>query len=82
MITLKQAKELLHGQILHHASLKNADRTPLRVKVSGKVKLWKRDKTRIAIPLKYGLYECGYLTNGTREGKGFVLGLRQVNLVK
>lgn len=82
MITLKQAKELLHGQILHHVKLKNADKTPLRIRVSGKVKLWKRDKNRIAIPLKYGLFEYGYLTNGTQEGKGFVLGLHQVNLVE
>jgi hypothetical protein len=80
MITLEQAKKLQYGQILEHVSLKNADKTSLRLKVTGKVKLWKRDSNRIAIPLKYGLYEYGYLTNGTQEGNGFLLGLHQVNL--
>lgn len=27
-------------------------------KVNGKVKRWKRDPGRIAVPLKYGMYEC------------------------
>ena len=28
-----------------------------QAKVNGKVRIWKRDKTRIEIPCKYGLYE-------------------------
>jgi hypothetical protein len=28
------------------------------VRQNGKVKTWKRDKTRWELPLKYGLYEC------------------------
>jgi hypothetical protein len=40
-----------------------------KAKVNGKVKRWKRDKDRIEIPVKYGMYECGKLdssdiTNG------------------
>ena len=61
-ITLKQAKKLKHGDILHHTHNKNADGTPQRWKVNGKVKLWKRNPERIKVPLKYGLYRYDYLT--------------------
>ena len=37
-ITLTQAKALGHGTVLHHATAKNADGTPLRVRVAGEVK--------------------------------------------
>lgn len=30
-----------------------------QAKVNGKVRTWKRDKTRVELPLKYGLYEYG-----------------------
>jgi hypothetical protein len=30
-----------------------------RAKVNGAVKRWKRDRTRIEIPVKCGMYECG-----------------------
>jgi len=61
-ITLKQAKALQHGNILHHKVNKNADGTPQRWRVNGMVKTWKRDTGRIKIPLKYGLYRYDYLT--------------------
>ena len=62
MITLAQAKELKHGDILHHTINKNADGTPQRWKVNGKVKTWKRDNTRVRVPVKHGLRNCDYLT--------------------
>ena len=81
MITLQQAKALYVGQILHHVSFKNADGTPLRARVTGTVKTWKRDPNRIRVPLKHGLYQYGELTNGTWEGSGgFTLYLDQVEL--
>ena len=61
-ITLNQAKDLTHGDILHHTVNKNADGTPQRWKVNGKVKRWKRSPDRIQVPLKYGLYRYDYLT--------------------
>lgn len=61
-ITLKQAKALKHGDILHHKTNKNADGSPQRWKVNGMVKLWKRSPGRVKIPLKYGLYRFDYLT--------------------
>ncbi len=32
------------------------------VKVNGKVRTWKRDKSRVEVPCKYGLYEYFTLT--------------------
>lgn len=82
-ITLNQAKKLTHGTILYHRTIKNTDnKTPSRLRVTGGVKTWKRDKTRIAVPLKHGLYEYGYLTNGTQEGKGFIVDLKDVSLAE
>ena len=62
MITLQQAKNLKHGDILHHTVNKNSDGTPQRWRVNGMVKRWKRSPDRIQVPLKYGLYRYDYLT--------------------
>ncbi len=62
MITLDQAKNLKHGDILYHVENKNSDKSPHRWKVNGMVKRWKRSPDRIQIPLKHGLYSYGYLT--------------------
>lgn len=80
MITLDQVKNLHYGQILHHVSEKNSDGTPMRFKVVGNVKTWKRDTNRIRVPLKRGLYETGELTNGTWEGGRYTLYLEHVSL--
>ena len=74
-MNLKQAKSLYIGQVIYHKTAKNADKTPVRFRVSGAVKTWKRDTKRIKIPVKYGLYYNAYLTNGN-EGhhiKDFIL---------
>ncbi len=61
MITLEQAKELQHGTILYHARNRNADGSPQRWKVNGKVKIWKRSPDKVEVPLKHGLRSYGYL---------------------
>ncbi len=71
MITLDEAKELQYGDILVTPNGK-------RWKVSGKVQTWKRDESRIRVPLKHGLYAYDALTTAdfkdgvcnllTREG--------------
>ncbi len=81
MITLEQAKDLTYGDMLHHTSLTNVDGTPMRFKVNGTPKTWKRDQSRIKVPIKRGLYEYGEVTNGTWEGNQFTLHLHEVNLV-
>lgn len=62
MISLKQAKELQHGTTLYHVTNRNADGTPQRWRVNGKVKTWKRTPERVQVPLKYGLKGYDYLT--------------------
>ncbi len=60
---LSEVKKLKHGQTCHHKKLKNADGTPLRGRVSGKVKTWKRDNKRVKVPMKHGLYDNFYLSD-------------------
>lgn len=67
MITLKQARELQYGQIIYCKHYVNADGTPQRWKVNGRVKTWKRNLGRIQAPLKRGLYEYDYLTEFNLE---------------
>ena len=61
-ITLEQAKSLTTGTIVYAIEQTNADGTPMRLKVNGKVKTWKRDTSRVQVPYKRGLYEYGYIT--------------------
>lgn len=63
-VTREQCEALYHGQTLHHATRKNADGTPMRVRKSGTVKIWK-STGEWRMPVKFGLYESGYI--GTRE---------------
>jgi hypothetical protein len=60
MITLEEAKALKVGQTLYHTVYRNADGTPQRWRVNGKVKTWKRDPFLVKVPIKYGLrwYDC------------------------
>jgi len=61
-ITLEQAKNLQHGEILYHPSNRNSDGSPQRWRVNGKPKTWKRDPSRVRVPVKYGLYSYDHLT--------------------
>ena len=58
---LSQIKKLSHGDILEHATIKNADGTPARARVNGKLKLWKTRPCDFKLPLKHGLYDFLYL---------------------
>ena len=78
-ITLEEAKDLDYGMVLHHDTLLNADKTPLRVCVTGMVKTWKRDPSRVRVPIKHGLYDYGCITNGTNEGNQFTLDISEVS---
>ncbi len=64
-MTFDEAKTLAHGQVIHHLHLKNADGTPQRFRVNGKVRTWKRDPMRIEIPVKRGMYEFGTIVGPT-----------------
>lgn len=67
MITATIAQTLRYGQTLvHNTAKQNGGKTPLRVRVTGKVKLWKTRPDDFKIPVKHGLCESGYVdhTNG------------------
>jgi hypothetical protein len=61
-ITLEQAKSLKHGDVLLHTENKNADGTPQRWRVNGKVKIWKTMPSKVRVPVKYGLKNYDHLT--------------------
>jgi len=61
-LTLEQAKELKRGTILFHLVDKNSDGSSKRWKVNGMPKVWKRDSTRVQVPVKHGLYAHDYIT--------------------
>ena len=61
MLTLDEAKALTRGRILYHVYQRNADGSPARWRVNGKVKLWKRSPDRVEVPLKHGMYAYDYL---------------------
>lgn len=65
-ITLDEAKALLPGRILYEMYSHNADGTPCRWRVNGKVKTWKQDQSRVQVPVKHGLYDYAYLTENNR----------------
>lgn len=61
-MTLEQAKTLKYGDHVHHITATNADGTPQRFRITGKVKTWKRSPERVQVPVKRGMYQYGYLT--------------------
>lgn len=60
-MNIEQVKALTHRDTVHHMTLTNSDGTPMRARVNGKVKTWKRDTNRVQVPMKHGLYECFYI---------------------
>ena len=64
---LSEVKCLTHGTVVHHKTATNADGTPSRARVNGKVKTWKRDDSRVQVPMKHGLYDCFYITEDNMQ---------------
>jgi hypothetical protein len=48
-----------------HVIIETRNGEARQVKINGKVRRWKRDRNRIEIPMKYGLYE--YFTFGAED---------------
>jgi len=61
-LTLEQAKNLYHGQVLYHMYHTNADGSPQRWRVNGVPKTWKTRPTHVRVPIKHGLWDYDYLT--------------------
>ncbi|KKN62622.1 hypothetical protein LCGC14_0510330 [marine sediment metagenome] len=58
-MTVDEAKRLRYRQTVYEIGEYNADGTTRRWRVSGAVKTWKRDPTRVRVPIKHGLYANG-----------------------
>ena len=56
-MNIEQAKQLTYKQVLVD------QRDKRRWYVNGKVRTWKKDTTRIEIPVKHGLYAYGTITD-------------------
>ena len=65
MITKQDAVLAPSGQELWHATAKNADGTPLRVRVNGRCKTWKTRPEEFRLPIKHGLYSHGQIDHHT-----------------
>jgi hypothetical protein len=62
IMKINEAKKLRLGQIIYLKNAYNADGSPMRYRINGQIKTWKRNPEKIQVPLKRGLYEFGYLT--------------------
>jgi hypothetical protein len=54
MIRLEDAKKLIPGQILFCVKFKNLEGRPVPCVVCEEVKTWKRDPSKLKIPIKHG----------------------------
>lgn len=61
MITIQEATNLKHGDILEHVHNKDSRGAPMRCRVNGRTKTWKTRPTEFQVPVKYGLYHCFYI---------------------
>jgi len=63
-MTRGEALALQYGDLLYHRTKRQGrgESEPLRVRVTGKVRTWKRDPTRIEIPTKWGLHRHHTIT--------------------
>jgi hypothetical protein len=55
-MTLDEAKALKAGDYVYTIT------GMVKWKVTGKPKIWKRDASRVKVPVKHGLYDHGYIT--------------------
>lgn len=62
LLTLERIKALTRNDVLLHVELTNADGSPQRWRVNGKVQTWKTRPNDFKVPLKRGLWEYDYLT--------------------
>lgn len=64
MVTKEQA---LTAQHFEHVTAKNADGTPMRCRANGACKTWKTRPLEFCLPVKRGMYEHGYITQGNAD---------------
>jgi len=64
MINKQQAMSAKHGDIFYHRTMRNADGTPMRVRVTGRCKTWKTRPDDFRLPVKHGMYDSGEIDIG------------------
>lgn len=77
MITKEEAMQLRYGQEIHCNIVRTCKRVVgprggvkdiiIRVRVTGQCKTWKTRPNEFRVPVKYGLYESGELTERNAE---------------
>jgi len=67
MITKEIATILSYRATLYHKHLRDSRGNPRECRVNGKCKIWKTRPEEFKLPIKAGLYDCGYLENFNAE---------------
>jgi hypothetical protein len=63
-LTKDIAQNLRVGTLLYsRAYTRGGGKMPLRVRVNGRCKVWKTRPTQFRLPVKWGMYEYGYITD-------------------
>lgn len=63
MITKEQALALKLREEIHSSLNRNRDGTCAKWRVNGQVKTWKTRPEEFRVPVKYGMYTYGYVTD-------------------
>ena len=61
-MTADELRNVKFGDVLYCKDFKNADGSPARYRVNGRVRLWVRTPSRVEVPVKRGLWEYGVVT--------------------
>lgn len=61
-MTRNDAIAATYRQEFTHKTLRNSRGEPVRCRVNGRCKTWKTRPEDFSLPVKYGLYECFYIT--------------------
>jgi len=62
-LLLEDLPVLSISTILYHKTQRNADGTPVRWRVNGICKAWKRKLENARLPVKHGLWNYDYVTS-------------------
>jgi hypothetical protein len=63
MITLEQAKNLIHGTTIHNElKTQSGGKACQRWRVTGRPKVWKTRPNEVQVPIRHGLRSNDYLT--------------------
>ena len=70
MITKAQAMAAKNGDIFLHMTQRNADGTPVRCRVTGRVQTWRTRPNDFRLPVKHGLRDSFAIINYGGDPRG------------